>query len=202
MTSVVGVVPSAGVSSRMGRPKALLDADGDPFVVRAVRSLLEGGCDPVIVVVRNVEGPIAELARGAGARVIPNPDPSAGPISSIRAALDHVSDAAPGIVVLHVDHPRVRATTVAALIRAARLWPNRIILPRWGGRHGHPPLFPAALLDELRDPRLEGGARTVVHRHGERVVEVEVDDPGILQDIDDPDRYRDVFGISPAARPG
>ena len=172
---MVGVVPCAGSSSRMGRSKALLDADGQPFLGRVVRSLKDGGCDPIVVVVREDRGPEAELARALGSRVVVNSDPSAGPISSIRAALDSLGEETEGIVVLPVDHPGVKPQTVASLVRAGREAPGRIVLPRTQGRRGHPALFPASVLDELCDPGLEGGARSVVRRSRDRVVEVEVD---------------------------
>ncbi|UCC27040.1 MAG: nucleotidyltransferase family protein [Gemmatimonadales bacterium] len=181
----------------MGRSKALLDADGQPFLVRVVRSLRDGGCDPVVVVLREGAGPEAEMALALGSRVVVNPDPRAGPISSIRAALDSLGAGIEGIVVLPVDHPGVKSETVASLVQAGREARGRIVLPRMQGRRGHPALFPASVLDELRNPGLEGGARSVVRRSRDRVVEVEVEDPGVLEDIDDPDRYRMIFGVPP-----
>ena len=65
-----------------------------------------------------------------------------------------------------------------------------LVIPVHDGRRGHPTLFRRSLFPELADPRLEGGARTVVHRHLEGAVEVDVDDPGTVTDIDTPEAYR------------
>ena len=69
-----------------------------------------------------------------------------------------------------------------------------VVVPVYRGKRGHPTLFSAKLSPELlRAPEGEG-ARAVVHAHEKALVEVEVDDPGILTDIDTPQAYRKAFG--------
>lgn len=199
---MVGVVPCAGLSSRMGRSKALMDAGGAPFLARVVGALRDGGCDTVVVVVRAAHGPEASLARELGARVLVNTEPEAGPISSLRVALGALDPARKGIVFLPVDHPGVRGETVAAILEAAEATGASIVVPRHGTRRGHPVLFRRDVFSELLDPALEGGPRTVVRRDPSRVVELPVDDPGVLQDIDTPGEYHAAFpddgALSPA----
>ncbi|HSG50315.1 MAG TPA: XdhC family protein [Longimicrobiales bacterium] len=190
---MVGVVPCAGLSFRMGRSKALMDAGGTPFLSRVVNALRDGGCDDVLVVVRASHGPEAVLARELGARVLVNTEPEPGPISSLRVALAALDPSRDGVVLLPVDHPRVRADTVAAVLREAAASGASIVVPRHGARRGHPVLFRRDVFPELLDPALEGGARTVVRRVPARVAEVAVDDPGILQDIDPPGEYHAAF---------
>lgn len=184
-----GVIPSAGASVRMGRPKGLLPIEGRSFLRRTVSALEEGGCEPVLVVVAEGEGDLADEAARAGARVLTNPEPGEGPITSLRLAIDELSGSVGGLAYLPVDHPLVRPATVARLLGAARSSGALLTLPTHGGERGHPAFFSAALFTELRDPSLEGGARTVVHRHLPEALLVEVDDPGVLTDIDTPDAY-------------
>lgn len=197
-TTVLGVVPCAGESRRMGSSKALLDADGAPFLVRAVEALRDGGCHQVVVVLPGRGADEEEaLAREAGARILRNPKPGDGPVTSLRVAL---AGKAPGpspstLVVLPVDHPGVRPGTVRTLLEAATASPaSQVVLPRFGERRGHPALFRGPALDELRDPNLPEGARTVVRRDPDRVLEVPVGDPAVVQDIDRPDAYRRWYG--------
>lgn len=196
---VLGVVPCAGASTRMGRSKALLDARGRTFLERVVGALGEGGCAPVAVVVR--EGPDsgreAELAESLGARVLINPDPSDGPISSIRVALSALGAPARGMALLPVDHPLVETETVATLLRVFHREEPPAVVPRYRDRRGHPALFHHTLFPRLLDPALEGGARTVVRELGPDLLEVPVEDPGVLRDIDLPREYREVFGEEP-----
>lgn len=173
----------------MGRPKALLRVNGDTFVARTVRALRAGGCEPVLVVVADGEEALASEATAAGARVLTNPAPGEGPITSLRLALAALGDSVAGFAYLPVDHPMVRADTVATLLEAARAPGAALTVPMHDGKRGHPTIFGAALFGELADPALEGGARTVVHRHLPAAVLVEVADAGVLTDIDTPEAY-------------
>jgi CTP:molybdopterin cytidylyltransferase MocA len=176
----------------MGRPKALLPVGGETFLQRTVGALRGGGCSPVLVVVAEGEARLAAEAERAGARVLFNPEPGEGPITSLRLAIATLDASVPGIAYLPVDHPMVRAETVARLLDAARAHGTPLTLPTHRGERGHPAIFSAALFAELTDPALVGGARTVVHRHLARATKLEVDDPGVLVDIDTPDAYAQV----------
>lgn len=195
-----GVIPTAGASVRMGTAKALLRVEGASFLQRTVAALRGGGCDPVLVVVARGDERTPREAAAAGARVIVNPDPGEGPITSLRLAIEELDDEVAGVVYLPVDHPLVRADTVRALLEAARAGGALLTLPVHGGERGHPAVFGAGLFAELSDPALEGGARTVTHRHLDRAVLVEVDDAGVLMDIDTPEVYEAAIGAR--MRPG
>lgn len=213
---IAGIVPASGQSSRMGSPKALLDAGGRSFLERVTRALAEGGCTPVLVVVRDERSPVAAMARRVGAHVVENPDPSDGPISSLRRALEALRTPAvarnteqdepiEACVLLPVDHPLVSDATVAAMLAAFRaaaagsaapasaseLPP--VVVPTLNGKRGHPVLFAARLFPELMEEGLEEGARTVVHRYLDGLLNVPVDDEGILVDIDTLTEYRRRF---------
>ncbi|MBW3534583.1 MAG: nucleotidyltransferase family protein [Gemmatimonadetes bacterium] len=174
----------------MGTSKALLDAGGRTFVERVVAALARGGCGPVLTVVRDPAGAEARAARRAGARVVANPDPSEGPISSLRTALRALDGSEDAVAFLPVDHPLVKGRTVEELLAAFRDGGAVAVLPVHDGRRGHPVLLSRALFPELLEGGLDEGARTVLRRHAEALREVEVDDPGILADIDDPAAYR------------
>ncbi len=179
----------------MGSPKALLEAGDTSFIEAVVRALREGGCEPIIVVTAD-EPEIVEAADATGARVIRNLDPGEGPITSLRLALAELGEEAEGLVYHPVDHPLVRSDTVGALLRQARERRTPLVVPVLEGERGHPTYFARELFEELLDPELEGGARTVVHRHLDRASLLRVDDPGIVADIDTPAAYREVFGLS------
>ena len=189
-----GVVPCAGASVRMGRPKALLRVEGETFLGRTLGTLRAGGCDPVFAVVAGGDEEAAREAVAAGARVIENPAPGEGPITSLRLVLAALDESAAGLVYLPVDHPLVRSDTVRALLDATRAAGAALALPVHDGDRGHPAIFGAALFAELSDPSLEGGARTVTYRHLDHALLVDVDDPGVLTDIDTPEIYQEAVG--------
>lgn len=186
---MAGVVPSAGRSTRMGSPKALLPLEGSTFLRQVVRVLVAAGCRPVVAVVAEGDREMTAEARAAGARVLVNPDPGEGPITSLRLAIDALGDSVGGILWLPVDHPAVREETVRAVLEAAWRESAELALPTFGGQRGHPAYFGATLFDELTDRGLIGGARTVVHRHLDAATLVEVSDAGVMTDVDTPAEY-------------
>lgn len=194
----------------MGTVKALLDAGGMTFVGRLVQTLAGAGCDPVVVVAPARTGGVADEAARTGARLAVNPGGAGGQIGSLRAGLLWLAqgeDPPAAVVFTPVDNPAVAPATVEALIaawradRAARSARVAIVLPRSGNRRGHPVLADMRIAHEFHEPGLPEGARTVVRRDPGRVVEVEVEDPGAVEDIDTPARYRRRFRREPSPRP-
>ena len=184
------IIAASGLSTRMGTSKSLLESDGQSFLARVVGTFREAGTEPVLVVVRNPSGPEGSAARAAGGLVIQNPDPSPGPISSLQAGIRSLPPEAPGTFFCPADHPRFLPETVRSLADAFTPGVSSIVTPTWEGRRGHPVIFGRALFPELLEPGLPQGARTVVRRYLESRVEIPVDDPGILIDIDTPEEYR------------
>jgi CTP:molybdopterin cytidylyltransferase MocA len=174
----------------MGRSKGLLEFEGSTFVERAVSALSLGGCDPVVVVTSAREMELADLARRSGARVLVNPDPGDGPITSLRLALDSLATDVVGVVYLPLDHALVEPHHVSTVVAAARDSGAPLALPIRREKRGHPAFFGRALFPELMDRNLEGGARIVVHRHLDEACLVETDDPAVTTDIDTPEAYR------------
>lgn len=193
------MIPAAGASQRMGRPKALLRIDDDTFLRRVVRALSDGGCDPVYVVVEEGDDPAAEEASAAGARVLHNPDPGEGPITSLRLALAALDDGTEGVVYLPLDHALVEPRHVARLLAEADASGAPLALPVHEGKRGHPAFFGRTLFEELSDPELEGGARTVVHRYLDRARLLPTDDPAVVVDIDTPEAYERALALHDAA---
>jgi molybdenum cofactor cytidylyltransferase len=190
---------AAGASSRMGRPKALLELEGETFLERLI-GLLSPHCSPVLVVLgHQAETVRAGLKRAAEATFVLNPDFRRGQLSSLQCGLRELPPDAEGVLFTLVDLPAVRAATVELLARQARLlaapW---LVIPRHQGRRGHPVGCSRELIDELLELPVDAQARMVVHRHLERACYVEVDDPGILRDVDDPAAYLDLLQGSPS----
>jgi len=193
-TSVHGVILAAGRSSRMGRPKPLLALDGEALVERAVRVLRAGGCSGVIAVVRGEDDAAARLAHAAGARVVVNGDAQAEQVDSLRLALRELPDDATAAAVLPVDVPFVQPPTVARLVTAFRAGTALVVRPTYHGEPGHPTLFARALFADLAARELPHGARTVIEAHAADTLDIEVEDPGVTQDVDTPEdlaRYGD-----------
>jgi len=168
------VVLAAGAGTRLGGvAKALLGAP--TFLARVVAT---ARADDVVVVVGPPFGAaVAAEAARLGARVVENPDPSRGMASSIALGFAAVHGDAAWL--WPVDHPAVQRATLEALLACE----GEVVRPRYRGRGGHPPLVAARLFPALA--AMTGTAREVFA--AARVVEVEVDDPGVVRDVDTPE---------------
>lgn len=177
----------------MGRPKAALPLDGRTFLERVTSALDEGGCVPVLVVFDPTDDAVADEVRLLDADrdliAIPNPEPGEGPITSLRLALRHLPADTDGIAWLPLDYPLVDGASVRRLREAAERSGSLLTLPVHGQKRGHPAFFRRALFPELADPRLEGGARVVVHRHLDEACLVPFEDRSVVVDVDTPEEY-------------
>ena len=189
---LAGIVLAAGESSRMGRPKQLLDWHGQPLIAAQAQALLDGGCETVVVVL----GAHADAVRPAipgrvGIHVATNRDWSSGRASSIRVGATATPDHADALVIASVDQP-----TSAAVVRrlAAALHadaPANIVVPRFEGRNGHPPIFRRELLPELRGVSEEQeGLREVRRRHVDCTSFIELSDPIVTLNLNTPELYQ------------
>ena len=86
-----------------------------------------------------------------------------------------------------VDHPVMTAATINTIVH--RFEPGRIILPTFNGRRGHPVLFPSETFAEILKLPASCGANVVVRKDPSRIIEVPVDDEGILVDVDTPEQF-------------
>jgi len=184
--SYAGLILAAGESSRMGSPKALLEFRGETFLDRLIRCLAPH-CSPVIVVLGHQPEVIRAGARLADkAHFVLNANYQLGQFSSMQCGLRAVPADAEGVIFTPVDHPNIEPSTIARLIASGA----PIAIPQYIGRHGHPILVSAPLLAELLAEPPDSQARVVLHRHADQIAYIDVADPGILDDIDDPEAYR------------
>lgn len=172
----------------MGRPKALVELAGEPLVVRALRTLTEGGATPVVVVLGARADDVRALLP-AGVSAVEAPDWRDGMGASLRAglaALDGSGFGTDAAVVHLVDLPGVPAAAVARLAAVA----GRDVLARaaYGGRPGHPVLLGREHWPAVRQAAVgDAGARRYLAGRGD-VVLVECGDLADPDDVDTPEQ--------------
>jgi molybdenum cofactor cytidylyltransferase len=186
VSAVAGLILAAGESRRMGFPKALLEFRGETFLDGLIRTF-GAHCSPVVVVLgAEAERIRAGLRAAAGAVIVENRGWKLGQITSMQCGLRAVPAEARGVLFTLVDHPNVRASTVAELVRQD----GALAIPRYAGRRGHPIYFSRELAAEFEAVDPASSARVVLERHAGDIRYIDVDDPGILDDVDDPAAYR------------
>jgi molybdenum cofactor cytidylyltransferase len=173
----------------MRKPKPLLEVGSETFLTRAVRTLLSAGCRRVYAVV-NAGAAWAEAAgRELGIEVVVNERAESEQVDSLRLVLERVPADTAAVLVLPVDVPLASVETARKLIDAYNEAPAPLYLPFHNGVAGHPVLLGRELFDDVLYRPLNEGVRTLIMAHARDMREVQVDDPGILIDIDTPDDY-------------
>jgi molybdenum cofactor cytidylyltransferase len=182
---ISAIVLAAGKSERMGSPKALLPISGRTFLENIIDAVSRTSIEETVVVVGHHRKEIEAAVKLQS--VVFNPDYEKGMITSFQAGIRALSWDASGAVLFLVDHPLVEPATIEAMI--ANLAPNRIVLPTFQGRRGHPVLFASEVLAEVLALPSSEGANIVVRKDPNRIVEVPVNAPGILVDVDTPEQF-------------
>ncbi|MBC6465477.1 nucleotidyltransferase family protein [Actinomadura alba] len=176
-----GLLLAAGEGRRFGRPKALVEFEGERLVDRGVRMLRDAGCGPVIVVTG------AASIEVIGAVVVPNPDWRTGMGSSLRAGLAALPPGCPAVVVALVDQPLVTPAAVRRLTEAYESGAP-VAVATYGGRPRNPVLIARAHFAEAAARAVgDAGARAFLREHPELVTPVPCDDVASPDDIDTPD---------------
>ena len=184
---LAAVILSAGASSRMGRPKALLPYREGTFL----EHLIDVTRHPRIGVTRIVLGAGAEDIQSAAkldrSLIVVNSDWEKGQLSSICAGIRSLEGiSTDGMVLCPVDHPLVSARLVSDLVERFYAENKAIVVPTYDSRRGHPAIFSSALYAELLAAPLDKGARAVVWAHAADVLEVPTDEEGVVLNINDP----------------
>jgi molybdenum cofactor cytidylyltransferase len=193
---IAAIVPAAGKSVRMGRPKLLLRLGGETVIGRVVTALRAGGADRVAVVAPPAdtpEGPaIAAEAVKAGAEVISPRTRPAEMRDSIELALAMLAAGAlpERVVIAPGDSPGITAGVVAQLLDEAERRPDCIVLPRCNDRRAHPVILPWSIAGEVALLPAGLGVNELVKRHASRLVELTVAQVDLVTDLDTPDDLR------------
>lgn len=190
---VRAIVLAAGESRRMGRPKAgLLTRPDGPTFAAAIVDALRLSCitDVTVVAGAHPDAVRAALAACPETRVVDHPGWRDGQLSSLRAGLAAVDGPdLDALVVALVDCPLVRPATIEILVEAWRRTRAPVVRPALGERHGHPVIFDRATFADLRRAPLDRGAKAVIEAWRSQVLDLPVDDAGVLADIDTPGDY-------------
>ena len=197
--SVEAILLSAGESSRMGEPKALLDWFGETLVNAQIGSLIESGINRVIVVTGAHHEDISRAVQSASDTVVVNnTDWVSGKTTSIKTGLSKLSPNCETIVLLAVDQPRP-AWVVERALTSHRDSGRLVTSPRYSGHGGHPLFFDASLLKELSCISEEReGVREVMKRYDEDMNRVDFDNPIVRFDLNTPDDYQTALTTYPS----
>jgi len=168
----------------MGVVKQLLPLAGRSLLETVLDNLRRSAVDEVVLVLGFSSDAIRRQTTLDSVKVVVNEEYRQGMATSLRAGLSAVSPQADAVVVILADQPFVRPETINRLISEYRSHNPPIAIPLYRGSRGNPVLIDRSVFPELM--RLSGdvGCRTIFGNYAAAILNVAVDDPGILFDLD------------------
>jgi molybdenum cofactor cytidylyltransferase len=191
---IAAIVLAAGRSTRMGGPNKLVaEIAGRPLVRIAAEEALASRARPVIVVTGHQRADVERALAGLPIRLVHNPDFAQGLGTSLKAGIAAVPADVDGVIICLGDMPQVDATLIDRLI--AGFDPDRgalVVTPTFEGSRGNPVLWSRRFFPDLMAVEGDIGARHLISRYGEAVIEVPVEGKAALVDVDTPEALRGV----------
>jgi molybdenum cofactor cytidylyltransferase len=192
---IFAVVPAAGQSTRMGRPKLALPFKDKTVLDALVQALRHTEVDPTVVVVGPHVSELAAIARAAGAEVCFLERQTADMRATVEAGLEWLEArwhprADDCWLLVPADHPRLDPDIIHRLIEASReASPFSIWVPTYQGKRGHPTLARWAHVPRIRAHRGDQGLNAYFREYAAETQEVPVASAAILEDLDTPEDY-------------
>jgi molybdenum cofactor cytidylyltransferase len=186
---IAAIILAAGRSTRMGGPNKLLaDIGGRSLVRIAAEEALASRARPVIVVTGHQHDRVEGALQGLQVERVHNPNFAEGLSTSLKVGLAAVPAGVDGAIICLGDMPQVRASLIDRL--AAAFDPERgalVVVPTIDGKRGNPVVWSRRFFHELATLEGDVGARHLIGRYPEAVVEVPVADRAALIDVDTPE---------------
>ena len=183
------VVLAAGMSSRMGKPKQLLKLGERTVLDQTLENLRSARLGEIILVLGFMAEEIARQVALDGVRVVVNQQYGEGMGSSLRTGLAALSSDVQAAFVVLGDQPLVRPATLHRMIARYVESGAQIAIPTYLGFRGNPVLLDRSVFAEVMTLTGDIGCRAIFGNHTAGIVKVQVEDFGILLDIDNADDF-------------
>lgn len=187
--SLAAIILAAGYSFRMKRFKPLLSLGGSTVIEQAIHSFLDRGIKDIRVVVGHRANELLPVLERLEVKTIVNANFPEGMFSSVREGVKSLSPEVAGFFLLPVDNPIVGLQTIETLQNAFFSSDSGIIYPFHEGERGHPPLISRRYIDDVLNWNKPGGMRALLEQYEHDALDVEVEDPGTLLDMDTLEDY-------------
>lgn len=184
------LILAAGGSSRMGRPKQLLQLNGKSLVCRTAQTAIEAGGQPIVIVTGAAAQEVATDLRGLPIHLAPNPSWERGMGSSIQAGMGRLLEIEPNldaVIIMLCDQPGISAATLRKLIDAHTETDKPLCAASFGDAIAPPALFGRQFFNELLSIPPQHGAKQILLNHSSELLRV--DCPEAARDVDTPTDY-------------
>jgi molybdenum cofactor cytidylyltransferase len=198
---VGAVILAAGASTRMGEAKQLLRLGESNVLEQTVKNIREAGVDEIVLVLGASEETIRQQLPASAVenlKIVVNQDYGQGMASSLRAGLSAVGARLNAALIVLADQPFIRSETIDRIVDQYRRSEAQIVIPTYKGFRGNPVLLDRSVFQEVMALDGDIGCRAIFGNHLEGIVKLEVEDVGILLDIDTKDDYERLRSFGPS----
>jgi molybdenum cofactor cytidylyltransferase len=195
---LAAIILSAGFSSRMAAFKPLLSMGNSTVIETVINIFLQVGINNITVVLGHRADDLKPVVDRSHVRWIFNERYEEGMYSSVVSGVSGLYSArveVKGVFLLPVDMPLISSLTIKKITMAYSISGSHIFYPTYLKQRGHPPLIPSDLFSEILAWNGPGGLQSFLERHEARASGVEVQDKGILMDIDTPEDYSEICRV-------
>jgi molybdenum cofactor cytidylyltransferase len=191
--TIAAVILAAGMSTRMGSVKQLLPWKNGTMLGSTIDLYTKSEVDKIIVVVGYCAAEIIKSLKDKPVKWVINEEYETGMASSLRAGIKALQEEERICLIGLGDTPLLQVSTIKDIIKTHRKYGNKVVAPYYRGKKGHPILITSELYAELLNVQGDVGARTVINAHYDEVYPLEVDDEGVIIDLDTPESYRTYY---------
>jgi molybdenum cofactor cytidylyltransferase len=190
---ISGILLAAGESRRMqGAFKPLLKWGKRTVIGECVHQMRNSRLAEIFVVLGHRELDVRQSLAGSGVQYAINKNYQKGMLTSVKTGLSLLSPNEDAVLIALVDQPMIKSGLINKLILAFEEGQKGIVLPTYEGRHGHPIIISTGYVDAIMqlDDKTEGGLRDLINANRGDWLEVPVDSPDVIEDIDSPEDYQ------------
>jgi molybdenum cofactor cytidylyltransferase len=191
-----GIVLAAGLSSRMGQPKMLLPWKDSTVLDQLLKTLSISPISELLVVTGSNAWEIDQIASRYHCKTVFNPDFANGSmLVSLQVGLRELSREADAFFLILGDQPFLKIELIEEMEIIYNKKPGRIVIPSFQMRRGHPWLIDSSFKNEILNILEPMTLRVFLKTYEEAISYCVVDEPSILEDMDNPDDYQRLFSI-------
>ena len=190
MGEIWAVILAAGESKRMGLPKMLLTFSGRTMIEKVITNVSESKIDKIIVVLGAYREALVELISKLPVKYCYNDNYKKGMLSSVQCGFRNLSSVCRAVLVFQGDQPLITSNAINEVIEAYLSSGKGIVIPVYKGRRGHPLLIDIKYRDEIEKLNPDKGLRSLTCMFSDDVLEVDVNESGILTDFDTYEQYK------------
>tara|TARA_B100000029_G_scaffold381112_1_gene376224 strand:- start:185 stop:754 length:570 start_codon:yes stop_codon:yes gene_type:complete len=186
---ISAILLAAGESKRMnGENKLTKKINGKPLIKHSVKNVIESSVEELIIVIGHKSNDIKNLiSKNGKIKFILNKNYKSGMSSSIKVGLNNLSEKTQSFFICLADMPMVSKEIYNQLIKFSKN--KEIIVPNYKKQQGNPVLFSISMKDEIMSIEGDNGAKKILDKNKDKILNLEINDEGILKNYNRPNNF-------------